>query len=322
LTREELITMRSEMAQSVVRYGYVPFMVLGLNGAAVYAIANGHSYLWLPGLLAVAFATAFAAERIVPVHDAWNQGHGDDRANVWHTIVYESTSAIGVLSIPLVAWVLQITPGTLIGLWPKEWPVLAQLLLALVITDFTFTMVHYFSHRYAWLWRLHAVHHGVSRLYGFNGLVRHPLHQALDMAVGSSPMALAGMPVHVAALLGFVISVQLIVQHSNVDAALGPFRKHLSIGRIHHLHHVNWGKEGDVNFGLFSTIWDRMLGTFVAEPPRPIGPADLGIDEVPDFPRSYRAHLAFPRVYKPGSELPYPPATARNANRAMTSQAR
>ena len=307
--------MRSELAQSVVRYGYVPFMIIGLNGAAVYAIANGHSYLWLPVLLAVAFATAFLAERIRPVHEEWNHGHGDDRANIWHTIVYESTSAIGVLTIPLVAYLLQIKPGTLIGLWPREWPVLAQLAIAIVITDFTFTMVHYFSHRYSWLWRLHAVHHGVSRLYGFNGLVRHPLHQALDMAVGSAPMALAGMPVHVAALLGFVISVQLIVQHSNVDAALGPFRNHLSIGRIHHLHHVNWGKEGDVNFGLFSTIWDRMLGTFVPEPARPIGPTDLGIDEVPDFPTSYRAHLAFPRAYRPGTESPYPPAaTARGPN--------
>ena len=308
--------MRSELAQSVVRYGYVPFMIIGLNGAAVYAIANGHSYLWLPVLLAVAFATAFLAERIRPVHEEWNHGHGDDPANIWHTIVYESTSAIGVLTIPFVAWALQIKPGTLIGLWPREWPVLAQLAIAIVITDFTFTMVHYFSHRYSWLWRLHAVHHGVSRLYGFNGLVRHPLHQALDMAVGTAPMALAGMPVHVAALLGFVISIQLIVQHSNVDAALGPFRNHLSIGRIHHLHHVNWGKEGDVNFGLFSTIWDRMLGTFVPEPARPIGPRDLGIDEVPDFPTSYRAHLAFPRVYKPGTESPYPPAAAPGGPRS------
>ena len=314
--------MRSNGLRTIVRYAYVPAMVLGLNGAAYYAIANGHSYLWLPALLAVAFATAFAAERILPVHEEWNHGHGDGQANVWHTIVYESTSAIGVLMIPLVAWALSITPGTLIGLWPREWPLWAQLAMALVVTDFTFTMVHYFSHRFSWLWRLHAVHHGVSRLYGFNGLVRHPLHQALDMAVGSAPMALAGMPVQVAALLGFVISIQLIVQHSNVDAALGPFRNHLSIGKIHHLHHVNWGKEGDVNFGLFSTVWDRLLGTFAPEPPRPIRAGDLGIDEVPDFPTTYSAHLAFPRLYRPGTEIPYAPPqrTAASATPAGTAR--
>lgn len=62
------------------------------------------------------------------------------------------------------------------------------------------------------------------------------------------PLALLGMPVEVAALLGFAISVKLILQHSNVAYALGPFEKHLSIGRLHHLHHlhhVNWSNQGD-----------------------------------------------------------------------------
>ncbi len=105
------------------------------------------------------------------------------------------------------------------------------------------------------------------------------------------------------------------MQHSNVDAALGRFRNHLSIGRIHHLHHVRWGKEGDVNFGLFLTVWDRLMGTFAPEPPRPIRANDLGIDEVSDFPTSYRDHLAFPRVYRPGTGVPYP---TREQNRSPT----
>ena len=53
------------------------------------------------------------------------------------------------------------------------------------------------------------------------------------------PLALPGMPVDVAALPGFAISVQLIVQHTNVAYALRPFEKHLSIGRLHHLYRVN-----------------------------------------------------------------------------------
>lgn len=313
--------MDSGFLRTAVRYGYVPFMLLGLNGAAYYVVAYGHSYLWLPVLLAIAFATAFAAERVLPVHEAWNHSHGDETANIWHVLVYESTSAVGILSIPLVAWALSIKPGTLIGLWPREWPIWAQLMVAVVVVDFTFTMVHYVSHRRPLLWRLHAVHHGVSRLYGFNGLVRHPLHQALDMAVGTAPMALVGMPVWIAALLGFVVSVQLIVQHSNVDADTGPFRNHLSIGPIHHLHHVNWGKEGDVNFGLFLTLWDRMFGTFAPEPPRPITATDMGVDDAPQFPTSYLEHLAFPFRYKPGeryvSRAEAAPMTAAAKARAL-----
>ena len=96
----------------------------------------------------------------------------------------------------------------------------------------------------------------------------------------------------------------LIVQHSNVDARLGPLQKHLSIGRIHHLHHVNWGTEGDCNFGLLLTVWDRLLGTFQETPSRPITAADLGVDEMPNFPKGYVEQFFLPIFYKPGAGEP------------------
>ncbi len=129
---------------------------------------------------------------------------------------------LGLALIPFVAWALQLKPGGLIGIWPREWPILAQWVMAIAIADFAFTFIHFLSHRWSALWRLHAVHHGARRLTGWNGVVRHPLHQMLDMAIGTAPLALCGMPLEVATLLGFAISVQLIVQHSNVDYAAGP----------------------------------------------------------------------------------------------------
>ena len=139
------------------------------------------------------------------------------------------------------------------------------------------------------------MHHGATRLYGFNG--NSSAIRFIRRLIWRSDRRRWPWPVCrlCRGAFGFVISIQLIVQHSNVDAALGPLRNHISIGQIHHLHHVNWGKDGDVNFGLFSTVWDRLLGTFTPEPPRPIRANDLGIDEVPD-PTAYRAHLAFPRL--------------------------
>ena len=51
----------------------------------------------------------------------------------------------------------------------------------------------------------------------------------IDMVVANMPLVIIGMPVPVAVVLGFIISVTLIVQHSNVDARLGPLQKHLSV---------------------------------------------------------------------------------------------
>lgn len=280
---------------AAARYAYAPAMVIGLNLAGFLVVASGQHYGWLAAILGLAIGLSFAAERISPCHVEWNHTHGDEKANVIHALVYEMSSINGVLLLPIIAW---LVPWQ--GIWPHGWPLALQVLLAITVADLAFTLVHYWSHRYPILWRLHSVHHGVPRMYGFNGLVRHPLHQTLDMIVGTLPLALAGMPVEVALLLGLAVSIQLIVQHSNVNYELGPFRNVMSIGRIHHLHHVNWGKEGDCNFGLFTTLWDRMLGTFKPEPPRPIAAGDLGIDDAPDFPKGYWQQLIFPFVYQPG----------------------
>jgi sterol desaturase/sphingolipid hydroxylase (fatty acid hydroxylase superfamily) len=169
-----------------------------------------------------------------------------------------------------------------------------QLLLAIIIADFSMTIIHYWSHRVGWLWRLHAIHHGVHRLYSFNGLVRHPLHQMLDLAVGTLPLVLAGLPGDVAVLLALAISMQLLVQHSNIDYSLGPLKKFLAIGPVHRLHHVNWTGQGDVNFGLFFTAWDILLGTLRLNSEREPSVGDIGIQNHRDFPQNYMTQLALP----------------------------
>lgn len=291
--------------RKLVQYGFVPFMLFGLTGVAYVLVTHGSSYLWMAPILGAALLTAFLAERVAPWYPEWNGAHSDDVTNAWHLAAYEWSSVNGVLLMPVIAWLF---PN--VGIWPTQWPVWGQLLLAFVIADFSFMVVHYFSHKYPMLWRLHAVHHGVGRLYGFNGVVRHPIHQTIDMIIGTAPLAIAGMPVPVAVLLGLLISITLIVQHSNVEAKLGPFEGWLAIGKHHHLHHVNWGTEGDCNFGMLFGGWDRLFGTFRKTPSRPITAHDMGIDEVPDFPKTYWQQLVFPFKYTPGKGFPQSKAAA------------
>jgi sterol desaturase/sphingolipid hydroxylase (fatty acid hydroxylase superfamily) len=124
--------------------------------------------------------------------------------------------------------------------------------------------------------------------------VRHPLHQLLDLAVGTMPLVLAGLPVELAVLLAFAISLQLLVQHSNIEYELGPFQKFLAVGPVHRLHHVNWGGQGDVNFGLFFTCWDRLLGTLRLDSDRAPRAGDIGIQDQAHFPQDYMTQLVLP----------------------------
>src|SRR4029079_10016011 len=237
------------------RFGYVPTMLIGLNLVAVYLMASGYSVLWIGALFWIAVSLSLLTERILPFEQSWNDAHSDIAKDVTHGVVYEIANINAIMMLPL-----HTLFGPWQGIWPTTLPLGVQLLLAIIIADFSMTMIHYLSHRMTWLWKLHSVHHGVHRLYSFNGLVRHPLHQLMDLAVGTLPLVLAGLPVKVAVLLAFAISVQLLVQHSNTDFALGPFQRLLAVGEVHRLHHVNWVGQGDVNFGLFFTFWDGLLG--------------------------------------------------------------
>ena len=186
----------------VIRLAYAPLFFLGLLWAAV-TLADQGAPLWaLPILLGLALAVSFMAERLVPYERAWNRSHGDNRRDLMHAGVNEASIALSVLALPLVSG---LVPN--FGLWPSDWPLVGQLAPAILVADLGITLAHYASHRIPALWRLHAVHHSVERMYGFNGLLKHPLHQAIELAAGVAPLVLMGMPQDVAWLVAFAVAI-------------------------------------------------------------------------------------------------------------------
>jgi sterol desaturase/sphingolipid hydroxylase (fatty acid hydroxylase superfamily) len=194
-----------------------------------------------------------------------------------------------VLALPAVA---ALVPG--FGLWPIDTPPWLQLALAIAVADFGITLAHMASHRFELLWRFHAVHHSVERMYGFNGLMKHPLHQAFETVCGTTPLLLLGMPENVAWLLAFAVAIQLLLQHSNVDVRIGPWVRVWALAPAHRFHHVNRTPEGDVNFGLFTTVWDHVFGTFRYDAKQAFAIGDLGVEGRADYPRGYFAQMVAP----------------------------
>ena len=166
--------------------------------------------------------------------------------------------------------------------------------MAVLIADVGITLAHYASHRVDILWQLHSVHHSVKRMYGFNGLMKHPLHQALETFAGAAPLMLLGVPQQVLMLLVVAVVFQLLLQHSNVAYFTGPLKRVLAVNVIHRFHHLNTAAEGDVNFGLFTTFTDRLLGTAYFDDSRTIGTEDLGIEDQPDYPVAYLDQMTEP----------------------------
>ncbi|MBV4476505.1 sterol desaturase family protein [Pseudomonas botevensis] len=266
---------------------YAPLFWGGFIGGAIGLV--GYSTWWLLPLFAVALVVSFSAEWLLPYEVNWNRPAGDRLRDMLHALVNEALNAVGLLALPALVTLLSIE-----GAWPSNWPLWLQVGLAIFIADAGVSLMHYASHRVSWLWRLHAIHHSVERLYGFNGLMKHPLHQLLEATAGLLPLMVLGIPSEVAVLLAFAIAIQLLLQHSNVDMRVGPLRWIFAWAPLHRFHHMKYGRAGDVNFGLFLTLWDWLLGTgFYTEHYR-IGAGDLGIGSRLDFPRDYVAQLLDP----------------------------
>jgi sterol desaturase/sphingolipid hydroxylase (fatty acid hydroxylase superfamily) len=276
------------LLERVVRALFLPTMLaLAVAGAAVAASDLPETSVAIVVLAAI--VVSFVAERIAPYEPGWNEAHGDTWRDVVHAIVNEGALVGSLLVLPGLTEHLP-----LVSVWPHGWPFALQVVMAVLLADLGITMAHRTSHRVGWLWRLHAVHHSVRRFYGFNGLMKHPLHQSVEALAGLAPLLLVGLSPDVAGALAACVAVQLLLQHSNVDYAAGGLGRWFAWNRAHRFHHVSAAGEGDVNFGLFTSVWDRLFGTYRFEPARRFTSADLGVTGRPDYPVSYLAQLAAP----------------------------
>lgn len=275
--------------EKFIQWTYLPFLLIGGNGVAISFVDSGAPKLWLVFLALAIIIVSFMVEQVLPYEASFNRPQQDRSRDTVHAIVNESLNILGWLLLPLLTGILTIAP-----LWPASWPLAFQLILAVLIADIGITLAHYASHHIPFLWRLHAVHHSVIRLYGFNGLMKHPLHQLIETTAGVLPLILIGVTQEVLALLVIAVVIQLLLQHSNVDYASGPFKYILTINKIHRFHHLGSAKEGDVNFGLFTTLIDRLLGTAYYDQNKVFGIKDLGIETEPYYPKSYIQQLIYP----------------------------
>ncbi|MFO2462711.1 sterol desaturase family protein [Pseudomonas sp. 15FMM2] len=288
--------------KQVMAWVYAPLFWAGFIGGGVWLVSIGVAQ-GLVVVFAAAIGVSFIAELWLPYERQWNRNRGDRRRDILHALVNESLNALGLLALPGLTALLAVE-----GIWPRSWSLCAQLLLAIIIADAGITLMHYASHRIAALWRLHAVHHSVQRLYGFNGLMKHPLHQMLEATAGLLPLILLGIPLDVAMLLALAIAVQLLLQHSNVDMRLGPLRWVFAWAPVHRFHHMKYGRAGDVNFGLFFNLWDWLLGTAFYSTYYRMADGDLGIGSRPDFPVEYVEQLRDPFLTARLSKEPAVPA--------------
>ena len=142
------------------------------------------------GLTGAVVLLLLVLERAHPYQDAWLHSHDDIRTDLIHNLVnfwipeVYTVSFVGGLTVG-AAW---LSNALGMELWPTRWPLLAQLLLALVIGEFGTYWIHRLMHENAFLWRFHAAHHSAPRLYWLNAGRFHPLDLFAQQFLALTPL--------------------------------------------------------------------------------------------------------------------------------------
>ncbi len=160
-----------------------------------------------------------------------------------------------------------------------------EVLAAVILLDLAIYVQHVASHKIPVLWLVHQMHHADRDIDVTTGLRFHPIEIVLSMLYKMAVIALLG-PAGVAV---FIFEVMLnglaMFNHSNVRFP-GPLDRFVRLFVVtpdmHRVHHSVHRDETDSNYGFNLSVWDRIFGTYIAQPRDGHDAMTIGLPKYPD----------------------------------------
>jgi len=142
-------------------------------------------------------------------------------------------------------------------------------LSAVVAMDFAIYLQHAMFHSLPVLWRLHRVHHVDLDFDVTTGIRFHPLEIILSMLIKFGVIVLLGAPPSAVVVFEVLLNGTAMFNHGNVHipTALDRVLRWLVVTPdMHRVHHSVYDAETNSNFGFNLPWWDRICGTYLAQP--------------------------------------------------------
>ena len=147
----------------------------------------------------------------------------------------------------------------------NSWPPWMRLVLALVVGDFGYYLVHRMMHL-PFFWNTHRFHHSVVKIYWFSGLRTSFLNSLIiriPYLVGFQIFEVGYKELLIASILLIIVNFWI---HANLKLRVDNFLSYFIITpRFHRLHHVNDEQVAGNNFGNIFSIWDHLFGTAIID---------------------------------------------------------
>ncbi len=165
------------------------------------------------------------------------------------------------------------------------WPPLLELVLGVLLLDLAIYGQHLLMHRVPLLWRLHRVHHADLDFDLTTAVRFHTLEILLSMLIKWGVILLLGPAVLAVLIFEVLLNGMAVFNHANVSLparAERAVRALLVTPDMHRVHHSAIMRETNSNYGFNLSLWDRLFGTYTAQPAQGHDGMTIGLEQFRD----------------------------------------
>lgn len=249
-------------------------------------------FLGLFGLFALAETLAPRRARAVPRHPRWLTN--------WAMVLLD-TLALRLLAIalPLLAVGAAMDAAQLgVGLFHRVGtPYWLGLILSVLLFDLAIWTQHLVTHKVPLFWRFHRVHHADRDLDVTTAIRFHPVEIAASMLIKIGLVYLIGPAPAAVVLFEVLLNGTALFSHANLrlPGALDRWLRLVVVTPdMHRVHHSAHRHEHDSNYGFALSVWDRLFGTYRAQPEGGHQSMTVGLEWQDDRPAKLGWSLLLP----------------------------
>ena len=166
----------------------------------------------------------------------------------------------------------------------------AVIVASVVVLDLAIYVQHVMLHAVPLFWRLHRMHHADLEFDVTTGARFHPIEILLSMGIKLAAIAALGASAVGVLIFEIVLNGTSMFNHGNVRIA-APLDRVLRwlvvTPDMHRVHHSIDPAETNSNFGFNLPWWDRLFGTYRAQPAAGHQAMTIGIEQFRE-PRELR----------------------------------
>jgi len=224
----------------------------------------------------IALWELFAPRRVleIPRRVRWANNLGLAVVNILLVRVLFPSAAVGMA-------ILAGERGVgLLNVFPMSYPL--AVILSLLSLDLMMYLMHLMFHAVPAFWRVHRVHHADVDFDVTTGVRFHPVQIVLSIPIKFAVIFVLGPPVLAVLVFEVVFNAVLVFSHANIripTAVDRVLRWFMVTPDMHRLHHSVDATETNSNFGFALTWWDRLFGTYRAEPVAGHERMIIGVDQ-------------------------------------------